>query len=72
MKFKIDENLPIEAAATLRHAGFDAETVLDETCRVLEIQAWRPEYGAKSEFWSHWIWISPTFESTRPTSMPAS
>lgn len=30
MKLKTDENLPIEAAATLREAGFDAETVRDE------------------------------------------
>ena len=30
MKFKTDENLPIEAAATLREAGFDAETIWDE------------------------------------------
>ena len=30
MKFKIDENLPIEAAAALREAGFDVETIGDE------------------------------------------
>lgn len=30
MKFKIDENLPLEAAATLGEAGFDAQTVGDE------------------------------------------
>lgn len=30
MKFKTDENLPIEAATTLREAGFDADTVWDE------------------------------------------
>ncbi len=30
MKFKTDENLPIEVAITLREARFDAETVLDE------------------------------------------
>lgn len=30
MKFKIDENLPAEAAATLRDAGFDADSVWDE------------------------------------------
>lgn len=31
MKFKTDENLPIEAAATLREYGFDAQTVWDES-----------------------------------------
>ncbi|MBS1824201.1 MAG: DUF5615 family PIN-like protein [Acidobacteria bacterium] len=31
MKFKTDENLPAEAAAVLREAGFDAETVWDES-----------------------------------------
>jgi predicted nuclease of predicted toxin-antitoxin system len=30
VKFKIDENLPIEAATTLCEAGFDAETIRDE------------------------------------------
>jgi predicted nuclease of predicted toxin-antitoxin system len=30
VKFKIDENLPLEAATTLRGAGFDAHTVWDE------------------------------------------
>ena len=31
MKFKIDENLPIEIAEILRTAGYDALTVRDET-----------------------------------------
>jgi len=30
VKFKTDENLPIEAASTLREFGFDADTVSDE------------------------------------------
>ena len=30
MKFKTDENLPLEAATTLRELGFDVETVWDE------------------------------------------
>ena len=30
MKFKIDENLPVEAAAILQQAGHDAETVHSE------------------------------------------
>ena len=30
MKFKTTENLPLEAATTLRDAGFDVETVWDE------------------------------------------
>ena len=30
MRIKTDENLPAEAAATLRECGFDAETVWDE------------------------------------------
>jgi len=29
-KFKIDENLPIEAANLFNRFGYDAETVLDE------------------------------------------
>ncbi|MGQ0594828.1 MAG: DUF5615 family PIN-like protein [Gammaproteobacteria bacterium] len=30
MKFKIDENLPVEIAALLEEAGYDATTVLDQ------------------------------------------
>jgi len=30
MNFKIDENLPVEAAELLRHAGHDATTVLEQ------------------------------------------
>jgi predicted nuclease of predicted toxin-antitoxin system len=30
VKFKIDENLPVETAEVLRDAGFDAATVWDE------------------------------------------
>ncbi len=30
MKFKIDENLPVEIAALLQEAGYDATTVLDQ------------------------------------------
>ncbi len=30
MKFKTDENLPVEVATTLRQAGFDVETVCNE------------------------------------------
>ena len=30
MKFKIDENMPLEAAALLRDAGYDATTVSDQ------------------------------------------
>lgn len=30
MKFKIDENLPLEIAIAMREAGLDVDTVLDE------------------------------------------
>jgi predicted nuclease of predicted toxin-antitoxin system len=30
MRFKVDENLPIEVAALLRDAGHEADTVMDE------------------------------------------
>ncbi len=30
MKFKLDENIPVEAAALLREVGHDAVTVLDQ------------------------------------------
>ena len=31
MKFKTDENLPLEPAATIRNAGYDVETIWDES-----------------------------------------
>ncbi len=31
MKFKVDENLPVEAALIFREQGFEAETVCDES-----------------------------------------
>jgi predicted nuclease of predicted toxin-antitoxin system len=30
MKFKIDENLPVEAAESLRQMGYEATTVLEQ------------------------------------------
>jgi predicted nuclease of predicted toxin-antitoxin system len=30
MKFKVDENLPVEAAEELRQAGYDAVSVIDQ------------------------------------------
>jgi predicted nuclease of predicted toxin-antitoxin system len=30
VKFKLDENLPVELADDLRHLGYDADTVADE------------------------------------------
>jgi hypothetical protein len=30
LKLKIDENLPVDCAALLRNAGFEADTVVDE------------------------------------------
>jgi predicted nuclease of predicted toxin-antitoxin system len=30
MKFKIDENLPVEAAELIRNEGYDAVTVWDQ------------------------------------------
>lgn len=30
LRFKVDENLPMEVATLLRSAGYDADTVLDE------------------------------------------
>ena len=54
MKFKTDENLPVQAATTLREAGFDAETV---ACRAPKMQPLLVERRAKTEFRSHSIWI---------------
>ena len=35
MKFKVDENLPIEVGAILTEAGHDAETVADEALTLI-------------------------------------
>ena len=33
MKFKLDENMPLELAADLRDRGYDSDTVIDEGLR---------------------------------------
>ena len=43
MKFKLDENLPIELTEDLRSLGHDADTVADEEFAALRTrQSWMP------------------------------
>jgi predicted nuclease of predicted toxin-antitoxin system len=39
VRFKIDENLPVEAASILGESGFEAETVWDESLSGLDDEA---------------------------------
>ena len=72
MKFKIDENLPIEAATTLRDAGFDAETIRDERLSGADDQVVAHECKGKGGSWLRSIWISPISELTHRSSTPES
>jgi predicted nuclease of predicted toxin-antitoxin system len=38
MKFKVDENLPVEVASLLRQAGYDAATVSEQLTRLIDVQ----------------------------------
>ncbi len=49
MKFKIDENLPAEAAEILRDSGFVADTVADENCRGRLMRWWLPGVDRRIE-----------------------
>ena len=51
MKFKIDENLPAEAADILKSAGFDAQTVGDENLSGADamLKDELPKYGLSPE-----------------------
>ena len=47
MRFKIDENLPVEAAFTFRESKFDADTIADESLSGAEDEA--IAYRARAE-----------------------
>jgi hypothetical protein len=51
VKFKIDENLPAEAAETLRKSGFVADTVADENLSGSEMKRSLPGVDRRSESW---------------------
>ena len=40
MKFKIDENLPVECAQVLRDSGFEADTVYEKRIRIRGGPGW--------------------------------
>jgi hypothetical protein len=51
MKFKIDENLPVEIAALLQEAGYDATTVLDQELGGVPIPVSRQCAATKTAHW---------------------
>ncbi|MBU0985654.1 MAG: hypothetical protein KKH68_00240 [Proteobacteria bacterium] len=59
MKFKIDENLPIEVTSLLKENGYDAITVLQQDLRVrskINSQNWRLDLGR--------VWLLRLSEAT--------
>jgi predicted nuclease of predicted toxin-antitoxin system len=50
-KFKLDENLPQEAADLLRNAGYDAATIWDQQMVEPRIQKSRPSVRMKTASW---------------------
>jgi predicted nuclease of predicted toxin-antitoxin system len=43
MRFKVDENLPVEVADSLRQAGYDTATVITLDTDFADIRAYPPE-----------------------------
>lgn len=73
MKFKVDENVPVDVADVLRGAGHDAMTVIDQRMsgasdrHVASICAAEGRILVTMD-----LWISPTFANTRLLPRPAS
>ena len=59
MKFKVDENLPVEIADLLRSAKHDVTTVHSQRLMGQLTRASSQSVGKKAASWSRWIWISP-------------
>jgi hypothetical protein len=51
VKFKLDENLPLELATDLRELGYDADTVHDEGLGERQIRRLRMRRMLPSGFW---------------------
>jgi hypothetical protein len=64
MRFKADENLPLEAATILREAKFDVETVWDEALSGAADEILASRVQQESRILITWIWTSPPFRHT--------
>jgi hypothetical protein len=69
MKFKVDENLPIEVGEILTEAGHDADTVADEALIGASDPKLAEVASNEERAWSRWTWTLPTFEYTRLTNI---
>ena len=65
MKFKIDENLPVEAAEILRGFGFVADTVADEDLSGADDDTVARTIQADDRILVTLAWTSQTFGRTR-------
>ena len=65
MKFKVDENLPVEAADLLREAGHEADTVQEEGLSGTEDEVLSSGYNWRAGPSSRWTWTSATSALTR-------
>lgn len=69
MRFKLDENLPVELASDLRGMGYDVETVYDEGFRGAADPAVVNALLLPIEFCSRSIKVSPICSATRCINM---
>lgn len=69
MNFKIDENLPAEAAEILPTIGFVADTVADEHGRAKD-ETVATASRSEGRILGPWTWTSRIFGRTRPASTP--
>ena len=71
MRFKTDENLPLEAATILREASFDVETVWDEALSGAADEIVASRVQQESRILVTLDLVSPTFRRTHPIAMKA-
>ena len=72
LRFKIDENLPTEAAALIQAAGHECHTVFDEGLAGTPDPVLSERCRAEGRVCSRWTSILRTFVATHPIGLPVS
>jgi predicted nuclease of predicted toxin-antitoxin system len=70
LKFKIDENLPVECALVFREAGFDAATVADQQLSGADDSVLFELCCAENRVLVTLTWISQTSRHILPVRIP--
>jgi len=70
VRFKVDENLPVELTEELRAAGHEAATVDNQRLVGASDRHLSEVCKTEGRVFVTWISISPTYEPTHRTSIP--